>query len=170
MYRPQFAYQTPPGCRDEEFAYFFDGSNTPMLAQDLDGKTVNNIPLVLQQDAPFYWRGIKVQMPYLTSLEGDPPVFAQFIEPAQLFLKFQDCYQNDLSGGFLRATEYGFGQNPWALGANAVPTGPPMLLDPEIYCPAGGYILLSILAGSTGNNVRLEVALLGVKRFRECDR
>ena len=168
MYRPQFAYETPPGCRDEEFTYFFDGSNTPMLAQNFNGQTVNNIPLVLQQDAPFYWRGIKIQMAFFESPEG-PPVFSHFIAPPQTFLKFQDCYQNDLSGGFLRATEYGFGQNPWTIGPDTVPTGPPFLLDPEIYCPAGGYILLSIMNVLPANIVRLEVALLGIKRFRECE-
>jgi hypothetical protein len=66
-YRPQFAYPTSRGCRDEDFVYYFDGSNVPLLANGLAaGVEIDYIPLPLDQDAPFYWRGWKVGL-FITS-------------------------------------------------------------------------------------------------------
>ena len=45
IYRAQFCYPTPPGCRDEDFVYYFDGSNTPMLNQDVQGSDPEQHPL-----------------------------------------------------------------------------------------------------------------------------
>lgn len=156
MYRPQFAYSTPPGCRDEDFVYYFDGSNIPLLNQSISGLTIPNIPLPLDQDAPFYWRGIKVDIRTTGTVAPNVQV------------KFQDCYQNDLSDGLVPATQYGFAQNPITFqGANY--TGPPVPFEPEIYCPRGGYILLFLRAPALANPTFLFATLFGVKRFAGCN-
>lgn len=162
MYRPQFAYHTPEGCRDEDFVYFYDGSNTPMLNQNISGLTLFNIPLVTQQDHPFYWRGIKVG---LLDPQGEEYEFPNVL------VQFQDCYQNNLSDDLVPSTQYAFPMNPLQFN-NSLLTGPAFLLDPEIYCPPGGYILLFLQApvlGDRGDTYFLNVSLYGVKRFRDCE-
>jgi len=156
MYRPQFAYSTPAGCRDEDFVYYFDGSNTPLLNQNLQGLTVSNIPLVMQQDAPFYWRGVKL------GVQGGGGAGAF----PDLTVQFQDPYQNNLSDDLVSALQYGFPQNPDST-ANGRLLGPPVPLEPEIYCPPGSYILL-FLKASNASLQMLRVSLYGVKRFKEC--
>jgi hypothetical protein len=157
IYRAQFAYPTPPGCRDEDFVYFFDGSFIPMLNQDVTGLTLSNIPLPLQQDAPFYWRGLKVE---LRSAGGGPAI-------PDFYVKFQDCYLNDLSDGLVSAVTYGFAQNPVTFN-NADYTGAPVPLEPEIYCPAGGLIQFFLKGPASGSPVYPMVTLFGVKRFKDC--
>lgn len=156
IYRPQFCYPTPPGCRDEDFVYYFDGSNTPLLNQDVQGLTLSNIPLPLQQDAPFYWRGIKVE---LRGAGGGPAI-------PDLYVKFQDPYLNFLSDGLVSATTYGFAQNPVVFN-QAEYTGPPVPLEPEIYCPPGGLIQFFLFC-PTGTVSYPMVTLFGVKRFKDC--
>lgn len=167
MYRPQFAYQTPDGCKDVEFAYFFDGSNTPLLYQDISGKRIDNIPLVMEQDAPFYWRGIKIGAQVSTSgPNGSVGGITNYAVP-NVSVKFQDCYQNNLSDNLIPATHYGFPMNPIQF-FHSMLTGPPFLLDPEIYCPPGGYILLFLRAPTLSGPTLLNVTLYGVKRFKDC--
>lgn len=165
MYRPQFAFSTPEGCRDEEFTYFFDANNTPMLGTDLytsAGLKLDNIPLVFEQDAPFYWRGIKVGM---TRAAAEQPTTYVFPD---LWMMFQDCYLNPLSDGLVPATQYGFPMNPLQF-QNSLLTGPPVPLDPEIYCPKGGYLLLFLRTPpSLTGTALLNVTLYGVKRFKQC--
>ena len=170
MYRPQFAYKTPDGCLDVEFTYFFDGSNTPLLYQDVTSKRIDNIPLVMEQDAPFYWRGIKVAL--LESASGPNGTIGGITnyEVPNVNVRFQDCYQNNLSDGYVPSTHYGYPMNAVAFN-NSLLTGPPFLLDPEIYCPPGGYILLFIQAGTLTaptTSYLLNVTLFGVKRFKDC--
>lgn len=160
MYRPQFPYPTPEGCRDEEFVYFFDGDNTPLLNQSVAGQQILNIPLVLQQDASFFWRGIKLGLyDSLISAYAFPNVDVQF----------QDCYQNMLSDDFVPASHYGFPMNPLSFNSSLL-TGPPFILEPEIYCPPGGYILLFLQAPLINpvHTSFLNVSLYGVKRFKGC--
>lgn len=159
MYRGQFAYSTPEGCRDEDFVYYFDGSNTPLLNQDFAvGLTVLNIPLPLQQDAPFYWRGFKVEN---RGAGGGPAT-------PNLFCRFRDPYLNFLSEGMICAMNLGFAQNPFVFNG-ADYTGTPVPLEPEIYCPAGGLIQLDIIAPVTAGVTAFPlVTLYGVKRFKEC--
>lgn len=161
MYRPQFAYETPSGCRDEEFVYYFDSSNTPQLAVDISGNRIDNIPLVLEQDAPFYWRGVKVD--FISGSGGPGPM------APQLFCKFQDPYQNDLSDGLVPATHAFFAQNPVNFNT-ADYTGPCVLHEPEIYCPRGGVILFFVQAPILANPAFPFVSLFGVKRFQECSK
>lgn len=155
IYRPQFAYPTPQSCKDEDFVYSFDGSNTPLLNQSVSALSVPFIPLVLDQDAPFYWRGVKVDIRTTSALAPNVNV------------KLRDCYLNDLSDGFIPATQFGFPQNPVVFqGANY--TGPPVPFEPEIYCPRGGVIQLFIQAPTLAADTFLSVSMFGVKRFQGC--
>jgi len=155
MYRPQFAYSTLPGCKDEDFVYFFDGSNTPFLNQSVSALSIPYIPLILDQDAPFYWRGIKIDMRTTGAV------------PPNVNVKLRDCYQNDLSDGLVPATQYGFPQNPVTFNGQNY-TGAPVPLEPEIYCPRGGVILFFLEAPTLANPSYLSVTLFGVKRFTGC--
>lgn len=171
MYRPQFAYSTPPGCRDEEFIYTFDGSNTAMLNQDISGLTLSNIPLVLDQDAPFYWRGWK----FGPSRQGtQPPTIPTIYAYVQVDVRLRDPYDNDLSDDWVPAVNYGYPQNALLQTNLALFTGPPVLLEPEIYCPPGGVILAFVRATALARGGKLAVntasfGLYGVKRFKECN-
>ena len=155
MYRPQFAYSTLPGCKDEDFVYFFDGSNTPFLNQSVSALSIPYIPLILDQDAPFYWRGIKLDMRTTGAV------------PPNVNVKLRDCYQNDLSDGLVPATQYGFPQNPVTFNGQNY-TGAPVPLEPEIYCPRGGVILFFLEVPTLANPSYLSVTLFGVKRFTGC--
>ena len=155
MYRPQFAYSTLPGCKDEDFVYFFDGSNTPFLNQSVSALSIPYIPLIMDQDAPFYWRGIKIDMRTTGAV------------PPNVNVKLRDCYQNDLSDGLVPATQYGFPQNPVTFNGQNY-TGAPVPLEPEIYCPRGGVILFFLEAPTLANPSYLSVTLFGVKRFTGC--
>lgn len=159
MYRPQFPYPIPDGCRDEDFVYYFDGSNVPLLNQSVSGLSVPNIPLILEQDADFYWRGFSVGM-YTT---GAGPVEVQ----PNVAVKFQDCYQNNLSEGLIPATQYAFPQNPVTF-YNGMYNGPFVPLEPEIFCPRGGVILFFMQAPTLASPSYVMVSLFGVKRFQEC--
>jgi len=159
MYRPQFAYPTPPGCRDEDFVYYFDGSNTPMLNKDISaGLVIEHIPLVLQQDAPFYWRGVKVD---LRPGSGSGPT-----QP-NISIRFRDCYQNDLMDNYIPATQWGFAMNPVKFN-NGDYQGPPVPLESEVYCPRGGVLEFFINSPVLANPSYVFVSLFGVKRFKEC--
>lgn len=175
MYRPQFAYATPLGCRDEDFTYHFDGSNTPLLNQNISGKTIDNIPLVLEQDAPFYWRAWKVTMRENQRITESTPL-VQYVAP-NFYVRLRDCYQNDLQDTWVPASECGFPQNPLTINSSML-TGPPVPLEPEIYCPRGGVILAFLQAPllvtppvSPGDfdNFLVSFTLYGVKRFKECN-
>ena len=168
-HRPQFAYSTPPGCRDEEFTYTFDGSNTPMLYADISGRAISNIPFPLDRDAPFYWRGIKVAL--LSSAAGPNGTVGGITGYAfpEVYVKFRDCYENDLSDGLVAATQYAFPQNPVQPNNNSLLTGPPTPLDPEIYCPAGGVIFFFLRAPVLAGPSLLSVTLYGMKRYKECN-
>jgi len=155
MYRPQFAYSTLPGCKDEDFVYFFDGSNTPFLNQSVSALSIPYIPLILDQDAPFNGRGIKIDMRTPGAV------------PPNVNVKLRDCYQNDLSDGLVPATQYGFPQNPVTFNGQNY-TGAPVPLEPEIYCPRGGVILFFFEAPTLANPSYLSVTLFGVKRFTGC--
>ena len=167
MYRPQFAYSTPPGCRDEDFVYTFDGSNVPMLYQDISGKTIDNVPLPLDRDAPFYWRGVKLAT--ISSAAGPNGTVGGITGYSfpNVSVKFRDAYNNDLSDGLVPATQYAFSMNPLQFN-NSMLTGPPFPLDPEIYCPAGGVLWFFLKAPTLAGATLLSVTLFGVKRFKGC--
>ena len=157
-YRPQFAYRTPPGCRDLDFTYVFDGSNVPVLATNLAGASSFEIPLPLERDAPFLWRGLKVNATLTAGLVyGFPNVSVQFTDP----------YLNPLSDGLVPATLYGFPSNPMQFLGQLL-TGPPVPLEDEIFCPAGSVVLVTVSAGAA--QAFLSFSLHGVKRYKDCGR
>ena len=164
MYRPQFAYATPPGCRDEDFVYFFDGSTVPLLNQNITGLTVENIPLPLEQDAPFYWRGWKFGA-VRTAAAGCPPVFSGIYDFPDVDVRLRDCYRNDLQDNWVPAVQGGFAMNPLQFN-HALLTGPPVPLEPEIYCPPGGTLWLFLKGNSNGGYP--SISFYGVKRFKDC--
>lgn len=162
IYRPQFAYPTPPGCRDMDFVYFFDGSNTPFLNQNISGLTIPLIPLVMEQDAPFFWRATKINADRELNA-GVPDLY----DLPKWSVKFLDCYDNPLSDDLVPATEYGYPSNPWTIN-RANLTGPPTP-HAEIYCPPGGVIHFFVSSPSFNSDSHfVSVSLHGVKRFKEC--
>src|ERR1017187_2712118 len=61
LYRPQYAFETPRGFRDETFHYTFDKTNVAALGVILPTLQLrNDIILQLQNDAEFVCRAIKV--------------------------------------------------------------------------------------------------------------
>jgi len=148
MYRPQFAYPlTPAQCEDERCHYSFDGTNVPRFQGNIPGLTTyTKVPLVLDQDADFFIRGIQ-------------------ISPTTLLIGIQDPSGHPIV--FPTAT----GLPPvlqvplWAQsdGAGLV------TLDSDnwgIFCPASGCLLAYVqntLAGSVAGPV---ITLHGVKRFK----
>ena len=172
-YRPQFAYATPPGCRDEDFVYYFDGSNVPLLAGGIaPGVEIDYIPLPLDQDAPFYWRGWKLGgLRNVQGPQGCPAVYPTTYQLPDFRIKLQDCYDNDLMDSMVNAAECGFPQNPVSFLSGLL-TGPPIPLEPEIYCPRGGRLQAFIRGGGSlggfGNLNFVSLSLYGVKRYKEC--
>lgn len=142
MYRPQFAYPTPPDCRDEAFSYYFDDSNTPALLIG-NGATINGIVLQTQNDAPFFWHAIKFNNP------------SSNLQP---FIRLRDAFGNYLMNDYIDANLIAFPSFIKQIGAL------PITREPELYCPAGSVILLDVqnTQGAAGN---LEVTMLGVKRY-----
>ena len=172
-YRPQFAFPTDPGCRDEDFVYYFDGSNVPLLAGGIAaGQQIDYIPLPLDQDAPFYWRGWKVGLRNIHP-SGCPPVSIVSYKLPDFRIKLRDCYDNDLMDSMVTACECGFPQNPLAF-LDQLLTGPPVALDgPDegIYCPRGGVIQAFIRGGAGlifGDTNLVSISLYGVKRYKGC--
>jgi hypothetical protein len=150
MYRPQFAFPTPDDCRDEEFSYTFDKTNTPQLEVPA-GVITNGIPLKMQTDAPFFWRATRAN-----------PASA-----LSAFIRWRDAYGNDLGSGFDRFTNKPAYIDVFLISAPSFISGIGSLSvveESELYCPAGAVLLIDIdnTAGSAGN---LELTLLGVKRF-----
>lgn len=154
MYRPQFPYATPPGCRDEDVVYTFDGSNVPLFAAGLvAGQVIPEIPLPLQQDAPFYWRGWKFEA---RKVGGGPSA-------PDINIRLRDVYDNYLSDDFVPAVEYGFVQD------EAFPIStPPVILEPEIYCPRGGVLYVFLQGGNFLGTFDPILTLFGVKRLKGC--
>lgn len=125
LYVPQYAPSpAPPGFRDEEFEYYFDTQNTPGLKALSSGQSANKIVLQLQADAEFIWRAVQIS--------GNT---------GPLQIRFYDPYSNELTAVTVEAdraysaTENG---NP--------PIGRlPVVFEPEIRCPASGFLMVDIL-------------------------
>ena len=166
IYRPQFAYATPPGCRDEDYTYFFDSSNTPAFNQNSSFLSLSNIPLVLDKDAAFLLRAWKVGA--LRTVNGIP---SGYVVP-NVNLQLQDPYLNNLQDSQSPAIETGFPDNPVPITGGLLAT-PPVILEPEIYCPAGGCLLVSLTCGAVSGGCGFSqgffsLMLYGVKRYKEC--
>lgn len=128
-FKPQWAYETPEGYRDEIYLYPFSFS---VLA---DGKTLaNNLPLQLDDDVPSIIRAI------VFPNVGLQPSTVEF--PS--FVRIRDSNGNPLSDGLvLAAGVYGLsgGQDQNAFG---------FPIEPEIPCSPGGTLLFDFLVASNG--------------------
>ena len=124
-YRPQFiAPPTPPGFRDEEFEYYFDSVNTPGLTALEAGQSVNKVVLQLQNDAEYIWRAIQIS--------GNT---------GPLCLKFYDPFGNECSAVTVEC-DTAYDATLQALD----PIGRlPVVFEPEVHCPAGGFLEVDIL-------------------------
>jgi hypothetical protein len=148
IYRPQYAYPPAPhGFRDEDFVFWFDSRSTPALAQAIPvAGRIPDIPLPLDRDAPFIWRGTKV-------FAGPPRLGARFQGPDGSLLSddYQPVYQSFFPSGFLIA---GF---------------PPVPHESEMACPLGAVILFGLanLGATPVIDPQIYVLLYGVKRWRE---
>ena len=156
MYRPQFAYATPPGYTDQDFSYSFDFSNTPLLSTPsgfiTPGSVIANAILPLQPDEVFLWRGWKVQS------------FTFALMP--LYIQFRDPSGNYLSLCPVPVAHIAQPSGATGWGSAVVP------IEPEIACPAGSNVLVNIvLPNVPGFNVPTpRILLLGVKRGPEMQR
>lgn len=122
-YRPQFLYSTPEKFKDEDFIHYFDQHNTTQLNNALSlaaGGTIIGIPLQLETDAPFFWRGLKI--------DG----------PANYAVRLRDPYGNYLTDDYV-PLPLGFSPDaPTVAGSPVIP------MEPEVPCPAGSVILVDI--------------------------
>jgi hypothetical protein len=107
-YRPQFDSETPAGFVDEEYLYSFDIIFPALLS----GQEALAFPLVLQSDEDFQIRSICV-------------VYASGI----LGVRFRDAFGNQLSDGFVPATDFS--------------PEPGLNLEPALFC-RGGVLLLDL--------------------------
>lgn len=148
IYRPQFAFMTPRGYQEEQFHYTYDQSNTPYLNTGnlAAGSFVFNIPLNLQADAPFLFRGWEVSGINVS----DPQISGRLREPGG----------NYLSDDFVPFDLYAHPAGLAVAGNVLVP------VEPGIECPAGGTFFLDLKNQTTGSvNLNLvKISLLGVKR------
>ena len=123
-YRPQYAYPEPPeGWAEEDFVYYFDSTNTPALAQISVNEPLSKIPLPLQADAPFKLRGIQIS--------GNV---------GNLLMRLWDAHGNALAQPLVEADRAygGSEQGPQPIGRL------PVVFEPEIPCPAGGFLEIDL--------------------------
>jgi hypothetical protein len=120
LYRPQFPI--PSDARDEEFQYAFSQENTPALNLLLaPGEQTAYIPLLLESDASFFWRGLQV------------------VGPSNYGIRFRTADGDYLSDGYMPVSVYrGFPGSVPGLPGNC-----PVPLDFNIWCRAGGVIYVS---------------------------
>lgn len=148
MYRPQFPYPVDRGFYDCDFEHYFDSTNTVLLNNSALAASgiIQNVPLQLQADAPFYLRGIQVK-----GVNGADPVVS---------VQFKDPFENYLSDDFV----------PLDLAYAPNGTAPYFLnivVEPEIRCPAGGVLWVNIRNQTGGNQdiTKVRITLSGVKRY-----
>ena len=153
-YRAQFAYPPAPrGFHDEDFIHYYDAISTPTLGQIMPaGSTLRDIPLVLETDADFIARGVRIfgfvdfrlREPNGGYLSEQPPA-----NPPILFHSY-------VGGGIII----------FPAGLVELPTVP---LDSEIVCSAGSAFLLYLYnALPIPMQVNGTIAIFGVKRYADC--
>ena len=123
-YRPQYAYPEPPeGFVEEDFVYYFDQTNVPVLGLIPLNQPLSRIALQLESDAPFKLRGIQVS--------GNVP---------NMLMRLYDCYDNQLSQVLVEADRaYSGTEN------GPAPVGRlPVVFEPEIPCPAGAVLMIDL--------------------------
>lgn len=156
IYVPQYTAPTPEGFRDVDFDHFYDALPSsgpyylPQLALTVgDPNPVLNIPLRIDPDAPFIWRGIKI---------GIHNIGIRLRDPWGNFL----CPDNQFVPMFLfsaAAVRQGTGES-----------GPGCVIEPETECPPQSVIYVDLFSFEAvpwtlgGPN---QILLTGVKRYRQ---
>jgi hypothetical protein len=143
LYRPQFPYSSIPDCREEQFHYFYDSTNVAALGTSIAaGASLLNIPLPLQPDAAFLWRGFKAGSSGLSIRLKDP--YGNYLSPCPVPIELYGDTPNDSSGN-----SGGFCV-PWGQG---------------IYCPPGGNVFVDFYNPTSGALTPTAITLQGMKRF-----
>lgn len=150
MYRPQFVYAPPPpGYRDEDFDYYFDFTTVALLNNTTlaSAAIIQNIPLTLQSDAAFLWKGIQVK-----GVNGADPVVA---------IQLKDAHSNYLSDDFVPLDLYAA---PNSTSPQAGFLG--IVWEPPIICPAGCTIWMNLKnqTNATQDITKVRLMLNGAKR------
>lgn len=132
-FKPQWAYKTPKGFRDEPFF-------VPVLfTVPADGQVHVGLPWSLDDDVPWIFRGIV--MPALGTAQGGAYAIPPTSSPS--LCRIQDTEGNPLSKGMVLAlgvwSQSGFTETSTPTGVNAF--GFP--IEPEIVCAPGGTLLFS---------------------------
>jgi hypothetical protein len=167
MYRPQFAYsRSPAQFEDSTFSHYFDWTNVPLLNNTAlpAGGLLQNIPLQLQTDWPFYVRGIMVQ--------GGPLFPLLSPAPATVQVRFKDPFSHDLSNDFVPVGLYVAPSTVRSISLAIIPTifvrNNPLMIafEPEVRSPAGAVWWLSIRnpTATTQDLTQVRITLSGVKR------
>ena len=123
-YRPQYAYPEPPeGTVEEDFVYYFDQTNVPALGTIAVNTPLSKIVLQLEADAPFKLRGVQIS--------GNV---------GNLYMRLYDAHDQQLSQVLVEA------DRAYAGTLNGTqPIGRlPVVLEPEIPCPAGGFLMIDL--------------------------
>lgn len=144
-YRPQFAYAAPPNsCRDQNCMYSFDGSNTPsFISVAANDPGTNKVPLILDQDADYLIRAIRITPSALRVVLED--CFLHILvsqDPTNECLNPQFWSQSDGAG--LIALE----SDNWG-----------------IWCPAGGVLIAYVQNPTNAPITGLVINVQGVKRY-----
>jgi hypothetical protein len=157
IYRPQFAFVTPRGFRDEQFHYSFDSTNVAALGSPIAaGQLVENIPLQMQNDAEFILRAVKVQ-----GSGSEREGFTSTAVP-NLAIQFKNPYSDFLSATFLPLSTCFTGAGEAVVGRVFVP------LESEIICPRSGFLQVNLYNPTAGSLLPPAFTFYGVKRYQEC--
>lgn len=145
-FRPQYAFRTPPGFRDETFHYIFDGTTNPALGASLgSSQTTRDNYLQTQNDAEFIIRAWKILSPALGA--------------SSLQIQVRDAFGNYLSFVFVPLSCY------------LTPSGAPVVgflpvsMEAELVVPASGFVAVNFENLTTGGATPPKLMLLGVKRY-----
>lgn len=125
IYRPHFPYETPEGCTDEPYEYYWDSTNIHVQSVTL-GSPVPAILLgPLDKDAPFHWRGFRIFKPIDRTTLANLAYAVQFRVNGEL-----------ISDDTINLALYGVGAgfSGQFQGGQSVP------FDEEIICPPGAVI------------------------------
>lgn len=171
IYVPQYSFPTPEGFRDLDFDHYYDSdpASGPLYLPQLspgpgDPNPILNIPLRIDADAPFLWRGIKFEgTPGLGPDASSPTSFANF------GVRLRDpwgnyfCPDND----FVPVWLFGYQPQESSLGLGLAPGN---TMEPETECPPQSVVYLDIFSYDTipwHTGGPGKVWLTGVKRYSD---
>lgn len=160
IYRPQFAYSTPEGFEDYDFDHFFSSATIPALNPGVGNpREITNIPLPLDPDADFCWRGLKI--PNLAIINGASNV------PFNVALRFREPNNGRyLQSAYLPIWMYGL----VGFDGTDLTGGIVVAFESEIVCPAAANVMVDQLASvlADGSFVYLgQISLVGAKRYKK---